>query len=159
MAARLALKLTTSVGGKEASGFGFGQISTNLFLRCLHNLALGLGWIPGAIIPPRLWPQPKRREKRAITLPEHELVLASGKNSERRDFFQLLWKIGSAQNDAAMLTAGHIDWPNRMLSYQRQKTGEWGWARRKECEPRSYPALAGRSTKQNGLEPNNQFAT
>ena len=102
-----------------------GASSTNLFLRCLHNLALGMGWISAAIIPPKLWPQPKRKEKRAITLSEHELVMASEKNPERRNLYQLLWEIGSAQSDAAMLTSNNIDWQNRVLTYQRQKTGEW----------------------------------
>ena len=102
-----------------------GASSTNHFLRCLHNLALGMGWISAAIIPPKLWPQPKRKEKRAITLSEHELVMASEKNPERRNLYQLLWEIGSDQSDAAMLTSNNIDWQNRVLTYQRQKTGEW----------------------------------
>jgi integrase len=109
------LRLALSLGGSSA----------NHFLRCLHNLALGLGWIPVAIIPSKLWPEPARREKRAITIQEHERVVASENNIERRNFYQLLWEIGSAQSDAAMLTAEHIDWQNRVLSYQRQKTGEW----------------------------------
>ena len=99
--------------------------STNHFLRCLHNLALGLGWIPTAIIPPKLWPPPERRAKRSITLPEHERILESENNPERHDFYRLLWEVGAAQSDAAALTAESIDWQNRVLSYQRQKTGEW----------------------------------
>ncbi len=44
----------------ETTGDDFRRIlndcgsSTNHFLRCLHNLALGLGWSPGPIIPPKL---------------------------------------------------------------------------------------------------------
>jgi integrase len=102
-----------------------GGASVNHFLRCLHNLALGMGWIPSAIIPPKLWPQPQQKEQRAITQEEHGLIMASEKNPERRDFYQLLWEIGSSQSDAAALTTENIDWENRVLTYQRQKTGEW----------------------------------
>jgi integrase len=102
-----------------------GGAATNLFVRCLHNLALGMGWLPAAIIPPKLWPESKPRQKRAITIQEHERIIESEKNIERRNFYQLLWEIGSAQIDAAMLTVENIDWQNHVLTYQRQKTGEW----------------------------------
>ncbi len=102
-----------------------GGSSTNHFLRCLHNLALGLGWLPAAIIPSKMWPKPICKPRRAITAEEHELLLASERNQERRDFYRILWEIGAAQSDAAALTAEHIDWQNRILTYQRQKTGEW----------------------------------
>jgi len=118
-------KLVETTADDLRQVLSLGGSSANHFLRCLHNLALGLGWIPGAIIPPKLWPEPERREKRAITLQEHNQIIASEKNGERRNFYQLLWEIGSAQSDAAMLTAEQIDWQNRILSYQRQKTGEW----------------------------------
>ena len=36
-----------------------------------------------------------------------------------------MWEIGSAQTDAANLTAGNIEWEKRLLSYHRQKTGEF----------------------------------
>src|SRR5438105_9224743 len=78
-----------------------GGAATNLFLRCLHNLALGMGWLPTAIIPPKLWPEPERKQKRAITFQEHECIIESEKNPERRNFYRLLWEIGSAQSDAA----------------------------------------------------------
>src|ERR1041384_7831810 len=42
--------------------------STQHFLRRLHNLALGLGWLPWPIIPPKLWPALPSKGKRAITL-------------------------------------------------------------------------------------------
>ena len=102
-----------------------GGSSTNHFLRCLHNLALGMGWLPGPIIPPKLWPRPKAGSKRGVTLIEHEKILAAEQNEERRDYYELLWEIGAAQTDAALLTDGNIDWRRRVLQYQRQKTGEW----------------------------------
>ena len=102
-----------------------GGSSVNLFLRCLHNLALGLGWLPAAIIPPKLWPEPKTKQRRAITVEEHNRILQSEQNQERHRYYRFLWEIGAAQSDAAMMTADNIDWQNRVLTYQRQKTGEW----------------------------------
>lgn len=118
-------RLVETTGDDLGRALNLGGSSVNHFLRCLHNLALGLGWIPGAIIPPKLWPVPERRERRAITVQEHEQIIASEKNAERKNYYQLLWEIGSAQSDAALLTAEQIDWQNRVLTYQRQKTGEW----------------------------------
>lgn len=98
--------------------------STNHFLRCWHNLAIGLGWLPWAIIPPKLWPKPETKPKRAITEIEHTQILAAERNVERRQYYELLWHIGAAQSDAAELTADNIDWHERTLSFQRKKTGE-----------------------------------
>jgi integrase len=102
-----------------------GGSSTNHFLHCLHNLAFGLGWLPTPIIPPKLWPVANHRPRRGITQAEHEAILQSEQNAERRHYYELLWEIGAAQTDAACLTADNIDWINRVLSYQRKKTGEW----------------------------------
>ena len=101
-----------------------GKVSVVHFLRRLHNLALGLGWLAVPVLPPKLWPQPKFKPKRAITLAEHQLVLTAEKNSERNLFYQLLWEIGASQSDAASLTAENLDWTDRTLTYFRMKTGE-----------------------------------
>lgn len=102
-----------------------GGSSTNLFLRCLHNLALGMGWLTGPVIPPKLWPVSKSRSKRGITLAEHQKLVASEQNDERRHYYELLWEIGAAQTDTSLLTADHVDWGRRVVQYQRKKTGEW----------------------------------
>lgn len=102
-----------------------GKPSTNHFLHCLHNLAVGMGWLPWPIIPPKLWPPMRCKEKRAITEDEHNRILAAENNLERANFYRLLWEIGAAQSDAARLTSKDIDWQRRVLSDQRQKTGEW----------------------------------
>src|SRR5205823_12126334 len=36
-----------------------GRVMTNAYLRCLHNLATGLGWLPWPVLPPKLWPTPQ----------------------------------------------------------------------------------------------------
>jgi len=102
-----------------------GCSSTNHFHRCLHNLALGMGWLPAAILPSKLWPAAKAKPKRGITSQEHERILAVEGNRERRLYYELLWEVGAAQTDAALLQAENIDWKKQTLQYRRRKTGEW----------------------------------
>lgn len=98
---------------------------TNHILRCLHNLALGMGWLLAPVVAHKLWPKITKKIKRAILLEEHQRIIqAESNNVERRSYYELLWEIGSAQTDGAMLTTANIDWENRVLSYRRQKTGE-----------------------------------
>jgi hypothetical protein len=73
-----------------------GKPSTNHFLRCLHNLAVGLGWLPWPIIPPKLWPAMSCQKKRGITELEQQQILAAEQNPERRQFYRLLWELGAA---------------------------------------------------------------
>lgn len=101
-----------------------GGTYNNHILRCLHNLALGMGWILAPIIPPKLWPQFKVKRRRAITFEEHQIIIQNENNAERKSYYELLWEIGSAQTDGSNLKASNIDWKNRLLSYYRQKTGE-----------------------------------
>ena len=44
-----------------------GGAFTKHAVRLMHNLALGLGWLPWPIIPPKLWPEIVSKPKRAIT--------------------------------------------------------------------------------------------
>jgi integrase len=104
--------------------FATGGIFANHQLRCLQNLAVGLGWLPWPIIPPKLWPKPESKPKRAITSEEHQKVVKMEQNAERRLYYELLWEIGAGQTDAAQLTEENIDWENKLLTYQRKKTGE-----------------------------------
>ncbi len=118
-------KLVETTADELREVLRMGGSSTNHFLRCLHNLALGLGWLPAPIIPARLWPVPQTKQRRGITQTEQETILRSESNEERRHYYELLWEIGAAQTDAASLKAENIDWRNHVLSYQRKKTGEW----------------------------------
>lgn len=75
---------------------GMGAFNHHM-LRCLHNLALGLGWIAWAILPPKLWPKVRPKPKRAITRAEHQEIVAAEQNPERRLYYELLWELGGAQ--------------------------------------------------------------
>jgi hypothetical protein len=57
-----------------------GGAATNNYLHRLHNLAVGLGWLPWPIIPPKLWPRIVAKEKRGICAAEHEAVLSKNSN-------------------------------------------------------------------------------
>ena len=97
--------------------------STICFLKRLHHLALSAGWIALPIVAPNLWPKYKPKDRRGITLDEHQNLLAKEKKAEWKLFLELLWETGAAQSDAVNFKAEDIDWQSRTLSYFRQKTG------------------------------------
>lgn len=117
-------KLVETTGDDLRAVLRAGGVFTNHFLRCLHNLAVGLGWLPWPVIPPKLWPQAPSKDKRGITAEEHQTIIQSERNSERRAYYELLWAIGASQTDAANLSTDNIDWTTMTLTYVRQKTGE-----------------------------------
>jgi integrase len=98
-----------------------GKVSTNVYLRRIHNHALGMDWLLRPVIPRLQWPRPVFKPKRAITAEEHAAIVARELNAERRDFYGLLWHTGAAQTDAACLLAEDIDWDNRTICYTRKK--------------------------------------
>ena len=99
-----------------------GTVSTNVHLRKLHNFCLAMNWLPWPLIPKRLWPEIKFKDKRAITWEEHQAVIARELNPERKAFYRLAWHLGASQSDLAFLDAENVDWQNHIISYQRQKT-------------------------------------
>ncbi len=100
-----------------------GSVSTNVHLRKLHNFCLDMGWLPWPVLPKRQWPAIEFKEKRAITPEKHRRILDREPNEETRNFYELLWHLGGSQSDVATLTAENVDWVDRVISYQRQKTG------------------------------------
>lgn len=100
------------------------RVSEAHYLRRLHNLAVGLGWLPWPLLAPKLWPKPQYKPKRGITPDEHARLLAAERNPERKLYLELLWEVGASQSDAASLRAEDLDWSTRTLTYFRMKTGE-----------------------------------
>jgi len=100
-----------------------GTVSTNVYLRRLHNFALDMTWLPWPVIVKRQWPEIQFKEKRAITWEEHAAIVAREQNPERKAFYQLAWHLGAAQADLAALEAGNIDWEHHVISFARKKTG------------------------------------
>jgi integrase len=100
-----------------------GTISTNMFLRRLHNFAVGMHWLHWPVLPRLKWPAVEHKERRAITADEHQRIIERELNPEIRAYYQLLWHLGGSQTDIAELTAQDIDWKDRTDSYQRRKTG------------------------------------
>jgi len=98
-----------------------GTNSTVMFLQTLHSDALGMGWIPGPILPRKRWPKVQKKIRRAVTEAEHEALVAAIPEQEWKLYLQLLWFTGASQTDAAMLTTENLDWPNRVLCYGRAK--------------------------------------
>jgi integrase len=99
-----------------------GTISTNMFLRRLHNFAVGMHWLPWPVLPKLKWPAVEHKERRAITAEEHQRIIEREHNPEIRAYYQFLWHLGGSQTDIAELTAEDIDWKDRTISYRRNKT-------------------------------------
>lgn len=100
-----------------------GTVSTNAFLRKVHNFAVDMNWLPATVIPRRQWPAIHYKEKRAITLEEHQKIIAAEVNPERKNLYQLCWHLGASQGDIANLLAEDVDWTNKTVSFVRKKTG------------------------------------
>ena len=123
--------------------------SVGHYLRRLHNLAVDLGWLAWPILSKRAWPKILSQVKRAITAEEHEAVIASERNVERKAYYEVLYETGAAQTDCANLSAENIDWKAGVLIYRRQKLGPFSEPARLtlgrrlcvllECLPRSGP--------------------
>ncbi len=106
-----------------------GKVSTNIYLRRIHNFALDMNWLPVPVIPKRQWPEVRHKEQRAITLDEHRAIVAREMNSERRAFYELAWHLGASQSDVAFLDSESIDWEQKVISYARKKTGQIAFVR------------------------------
>jgi len=99
-----------------------GCVSTNIYLRRLHNFCLDMNWLPWPLIPKRQWLTIRFKDKRAITWEEHCQIVAREKNAERKAFYQLAWHLGASQSDLAHLQAEDVDWSARIICFVRMKT-------------------------------------
>ena len=100
-----------------------GKVSTNVFLRRLHNFCVDMNWLPWPLIPKRQWPQVKFKDKRAITQEEHQRIVAAEVNPERKALYQLCWHLGGSQGDISNMKGEDVDWQNGTVSFNRKKTG------------------------------------
>jgi len=99
-----------------------GGVSANMYLKRLHNHALGMNWLLVPIIAKKQWPKISHKEKRAIQFEEHQKILERELNPERKALYEICWHIGGSQTDMANLKAENIDWQNRTISYVRRKS-------------------------------------
>ena len=101
-----------------------GKVSTNVYLRRLHNFALDMNWLLAPVMAKRAWPKIHYGEKRAITSEEHRRIIEREKNLERKAYYEVCWHVGASQSDIANLKAEDIDWQNRTVNFKRKKTGK-----------------------------------
>lgn len=116
-------KLIETVAEHFFAALKAGTVSTNVYLRRIHNFAVNMHWLPWPILPKPSWPGVKHRERRAITIKEHQKIIARELNPATRAYYELLWQLGGAQSDIANLSAEDIDWKDRTIAYRRRKTG------------------------------------
>jgi integrase len=98
-----------------------GTVSTNVYLRRLHNFCLDMNWLPWPLIPKRQWPAVRFKDKRAITAEEHARIVAREQNLERKAFYQMAWHLGASQSDLAHLQSEDVDWQTGIICYVRMK--------------------------------------
>jgi hypothetical protein len=79
-----------------------GIVSTNVYLRRLHNFCLDINWLPWPLVPKRQWPAVGFKQKRSITPAEHLAIVARENNPERKAFYKLAWHLGASQSDLAV---------------------------------------------------------
>jgi integrase len=99
-----------------------GKVSTNVYLRRIHNFAVDMNWLPWPVLPKKRWPAVEFKGKRAITWEEHGRIVARELNPERKAFYQLAWLLGASQTDLANLQAEDIDWQAQTITFFRMKT-------------------------------------
>jgi hypothetical protein len=85
-----------------------GSVSTNMFLRRIHNYAVNMRWVPLPVLPKPNWPVVRHQERRATTFEEHQKIVERELNPATRAYYELLWHLGGAQTDIASLTAEDI---------------------------------------------------
>jgi hypothetical protein len=100
-----------------------GGVATNVFLRRMHHYAVTTHWLPWPVLGKRHWPKIQFKAKRAVTLDEHQKIIARENDPAKRAYYKMLWHLGGAQTDMARLTAENIDWQQKTIAYQRCKTG------------------------------------
>jgi hypothetical protein len=98
-----------------------GKVSTNVYLRRIHNFALDMTWLPWPVIVKRQWPKVEFKDKRAITWEEHQAIVTRELNPERKAFYKLAWHLGASQSDLAGLEAENIDWEHNVISFARKR--------------------------------------
>ena len=102
-----------------------GTVATNFYLRRTHHYALTMHLLPWPVLGKKHWPKLQFKPKRAVTLEEHQKIVARETDLAKRTYYELLWHLGGSQSDIALLTAEHIDWQQKTIAYQRCKTGQW----------------------------------
>ena len=98
-----------------------GKISSNVYLRRIHNFALAMDWLLRAVLPKPNWPKVIYKGKRGVTVEEHKFIIEREQNPERRAFYELCWHLGGSQTDIACLHAEDVDWNDRTICYDRKK--------------------------------------
>ena len=119
-----------------------GTVSTNAFLRKVHNFAVDMNWLPATVIPRRQWPAIHYKEKRAITLEEHQKIIAAEVNPERKTLYQLCWHLGRESGRHRQLERRRrgLDERHREFHPQENRRAGAGAFGRRGVEPVQRPA-------------------
>jgi len=96
-------------------------VSTNVWLRILHNRALDMGWLLAPVLHKKVWPKIRYKSRRGITLEEHRKIVAAEHHPVYRLYYEMLWETGGSQTDIASLHRDNVDTRQGVIMYQRKK--------------------------------------
>jgi hypothetical protein len=81
-----------------------GTVSTNVYLRRIHNFALDMSWLPKSRSFPNASGRPSGiKDKRAITFGRASVAIVEPRERIRsaKKFYELCWHLGGSQGDLA----------------------------------------------------------
>ena len=96
-------------------------VSTNVWLRILHNRALDMGWLLAPVLHKKLWPKIRYKSRRGITQAEHRAIVAAEHDATYRLYYEMLWETGGSQTDIASLHRDQVDARQGVIMYRRKK--------------------------------------
>lgn len=103
-----------------------GTVSTNIYLRRLHNFALDMGWLLAPIVPRHKWPPIHFKTKRAITAGEHQKILAGESNLELRHYYrQVVGELSECQIFYSGSAAAFFRSSSGKPRFSRERISHW----------------------------------
>jgi len=96
-------------------------VSTNKWLRIVHNRALDLNWLPMPVMARKAWPSSRAKRVQAIARKQHEKLIETEQDPGFRHYLEMLWETGGSQTDTAELRRDNIDEERHCLTYSRKK--------------------------------------
>ncbi len=108
------VKLVETTGEQFLRTLRAGTVTTNVYLRRLHNFALGMHWLPWPILPKLQWPALKFGEKRAVTFDEHRRII----EREGNELNEVIhWPIQAESKHDCLMPYNMLNCPEKLFYF------------------------------------------